>query len=89
MAKGRSYALGFAEAFDEWFESLSASHRRLIDAHMRHKASDPQYGISLDPDDKIRHTFVRVGGRHLWGYRIDYEVTSMAVIVLAGKSLYY
>jgi len=36
----------------------------------------------------VFHTFVRVDRGRLWGYRIDYSITELAVAVLAGKPLY-
>lgn len=87
MPRGQPYALAYAEVFYEWLEAQSALHKRLINAHLKRKTSNPEYGLSLD--GKIFHTFVRTGERLVWGVRIDYEVTSMTVIVLAGKVIPY
>jgi hypothetical protein len=42
---------------------------------------------ALSIDERIFHTFVRIETGTVWGYRIDYEVTETAVIVLGGSLL--
>jgi hypothetical protein len=46
----------------------------------------PKSAISVEPE--IFHTFVKIDRGRLWGYRIDYSITQLAVVVLAGKALY-
>jgi hypothetical protein len=91
MAEGRPRALGYDLAFDAWARTLPEGHFDAIDRHMRSKTISPQLALSSDPEDASRFTtFVAIQDvRHprLGGYRIDYEITGLAVIVIAGRRI--
>lgn len=87
----RPRVLGYTDAFDEWADNLPAGHFDAIDAHMRSKARRPLIALSAEPEDVKRFTtFVTIDDRshpRIRGYRVDYEVTGLAVIVIAGRRL--
>ena len=91
MAEGRPRVLGYDAGFDAWADRLPEEHFDAIDRHMRSKTRYPQIALSSDPEDAGRFsTFVAIDDpRHprLAGYRIDYEVTGLAVIVIAGRKI--
>ena len=81
----RPRLLGFIQEFDDWLASLPKSHVVAIEVHLRAKVRRPHQALSLD--ERILHTFVRLERSTVWGYRIDYEITETAVIVLGGRIL--
>lgn len=82
----RPRLLGLIEEFDDWLAILPKRHVEAIETHVKAKLRRPWHAVSLD--DRIRHTFVKIDEGRIWGYRIDYEITEMAMIVLAGKRLH-
>jgi hypothetical protein len=86
---GRPRALAYTGDFDVWAGSLPDGHFDAIDRHMRAKTINPKVSISAEPgDERFFSTFVFVDDhQHRARYRIDYEVTELAVIVLSGKRI--
>jgi hypothetical protein len=91
MSDSRPRVVGYDAAFDAWAETLPAGHFAAIDRHMRAKTRRPEIALSSDPEDGGRFsTFVAVRDpRHprLGGYRVDYELTSLAVIVISARKI--
>jgi hypothetical protein len=80
---GRRRLVGYPEPIDDLMAVLPAGDRQKIHAHLLKKALQPWEALSLDSE--VFHTFVSVGrGR---GYRVDYGVTELAIIVAGLKKL--
>lgn len=80
--------VGYVDNASEWIERLPSADSLAIRKHLYDKTvKRPRAAISFEPG--VFHTFVKIESRRgtIIGYRIDYSITSMAVIILSGKAI--
>jgi len=79
--------VAYVDAAADWIEGLSAEDSGVVSAHLYGRtARRPRAAVSVERG--VFHTFVPLGRGKLWGYRIDYSITELAVVVLSGRPLY-
>ena len=83
----RLRVVAYVDAAAEWIEGLPGPDSEAVARHLYGRtARQPRAALSVEPG--VFHTFVPVARGKLRGFRIDYSITELAVVVLGGRPLY-